>query len=67
MLTGALPAEDIAEPVVPLALRVSGHLLLGVVRVYSRQVNYLFADCSEAMHKIRMVGSRAVASTPTAC
>lgn len=46
--------QDIAEPVVPLALRVSGHLLLGVVRVYSRQVNYLFADCSEAMHKIRM-------------
>ena len=40
-------------PDVPIALRLSGHLLLGVVRVYSRQVNYLFNDCSETLVKIK--------------
>ena len=29
-----------------LALRLSGHLLLGVVRIYSKQVDYLFRDCA---------------------
>lgn len=28
-----------------MALRVSGHLLLGVVRIYSRKVKYLMEDC----------------------
>ena len=59
-------AEGIIEPVVPLALRMSGHLLLGVVRVYSRQVQYLFADCSDAMHKIRMVRAP-VPRVPSPC
>ena len=30
--------DNIVNPSVPLALRVSGHLLLGVVRIYSRKV-----------------------------
>ena len=42
------------NPTVPLALRVSGHLLLGVVRIYSRKVKYLMADCNEALVKIKM-------------
>ncbi|KAL0652988.1 hypothetical protein Bca4012_095679 [Brassica carinata] len=33
-------------PEAPLALRLSGHLLLGVVRIYSKQVDYLFRDCA---------------------
>lgn len=33
---------------------MSGHLLLGVVRIYSRKVRYLMNDCEEAMVKIRM-------------
>ncbi|ESQ44130.1 hypothetical protein EUTSA_v10005819mg [Eutrema salsugineum] len=33
-------------PEVPLALRLSGVLLLGVVRIYSKQVDYLFRDCN---------------------
>lgn len=37
-----------------LALRTSGHLLLGVVRIYSRQIRYLLADCSDAYSKIRL-------------
>eukprot|EP00555_Chaetoceros_dichaeta_P005827 CAMPEP_0198265788 /NCGR_PEP_ID=MMETSP1447-20131203/24649_1 /TAXON_ID=420782 /ORGANISM="Chaetoceros dichaeta, Strain CCMP1751" /LENGTH=98 /DNA_ID=CAMNT_0043955471 /DNA_START=167 /DNA_END=459 /DNA_ORIENTATION=- len=46
--------ESIVNPAVPLALRMSGHLLLGVVRIYSRKVRYLMNDCEEAMVKIRM-------------
>jgi len=46
--------DSIVNPAVPLALRVSGHLLLGVVRIYSRKVRYLMNDCHEAMVKIKM-------------
>lgn len=46
--------DSIVNPAVPLALRVSGHLLLGVVRIYSRKVKYLMYDCHEAMSKIKM-------------
>ena len=35
-------AQSIVSPQQPLALRVSGHLLLGLVRIYSRKVSYLF-------------------------
>lgn len=37
-----------------LALRTSGHLLLGVVRIHSRQAKYLLSDCNEAFVKIKM-------------
>jgi len=50
----ASSVESIVNPAVPLALRVSGHLLLGVVRIYSRKVRYLMYDCNEAMVKIKM-------------
>lgn len=46
-------ADSILFPEAPIALRLSGHLLLGVVRIYSRKVNYLFHDCSEALTKIK--------------
>lgn len=39
----------------PLALRLSGQLLLGVVRMYSRKARYLLDDCNEALMKIKMV------------
>ncbi|CAG8719476.1 35572_t:CDS:2, partial [Racocetra persica] len=38
----------------PMALRLSGQLLLGVVRIYSRKAKYLLDDCNEALHKIKM-------------
>ncbi|KAK5124534.1 hypothetical protein LTR85_001751 [Meristemomyces frigidus] len=38
----------------PMALRMSGQLLLGVVRIYSRKARYLLDDCSEALSKIKM-------------
>jgi len=50
----AASVDNIVNPTVPLALRVSGHLLLGVVRIYSRKVKYLLKDCDEAMVKIKM-------------
>ena len=45
---------SIANPTVPMALRVSGHLLLGIVRIYSRQVQFLLDDCHQAMIKVKM-------------
>jgi cohesin complex subunit SCC1 len=39
----------------PMALRLSGQLLLGVVRIYSRKARYLMDDCNEALHKIKTV------------
>ncbi|TKA73920.1 hypothetical protein B0A55_05055 [Friedmanniomyces simplex] len=38
----------------PIALRLSGQLLLGVVRIYSRKARYLLDDCNEALAKIKM-------------
>jgi len=45
--------NNIENPSVPMALRMSGHLLLGVVRIFSKKVVYLLTDCSEAMVKIK--------------
>jgi N terminus of Rad21 / Rec8 like protein len=50
----AASVESIVHPTVPLALRISGHLLLGVVRIYSRQVKYCLTDCHEAMVRIKV-------------
>ncbi|KAJ2848754.1 sister chromatid cohesion protein 1 [Coemansia brasiliensis] len=38
----------------PLALRLSGQLLLGVARIYARKARYLLEDCSEALIRIKM-------------
>jgi hypothetical protein len=43
------------QPKEELALRLSGHLLLGLSRIYSRKVGYLLSDCSDALVKIKMV------------
>lgn len=46
----------------PMALRLSGQLLLGVVRIYSRKARYLLDDCNEALLKIKMVSQVALSS-----
>eukprot|EP01100_Stratorugosa_tubuloviscum_P002797 TRINITY_DN1661_c0_g1_i1.p1 TRINITY_DN1661_c0_g1~~TRINITY_DN1661_c0_g1_i1.p1 ORF type:complete len:657 (+),score=301.52 TRINITY_DN1661_c0_g1_i1:7-1977(+) len=46
--------EAIKIPPLPIALRMSGHLLLGITRIYSLKVKYLLKDCSEALVKIKM-------------
>lgn len=39
----------------PMALRMSGQLLLGVVIIYRKKAKYLLDDCSEALSRIRLV------------
>mmetsp|Transcript_5985 Transcript_5985/g.9191 ORF Transcript_5985/g.9191 Transcript_5985/m.9191 type:complete len:698 (+) Transcript_5985:151-2244(+) len=51
-------------PTVPISLRLSGHLLLGVVRIYSRKVRYLLSDSSEAMVKIKQAFRPGVVDLP---
>ncbi|VDN30591.1 unnamed protein product, partial [Gongylonema pulchrum] len=46
--------DEILKPKVKMALRTTGHLLLGIVRIYSRKAKYLLADCNEAFFKIKM-------------
>ncbi|CZR14629.1 Rad21_Rec8 domain-containing protein [Caenorhabditis elegans] len=47
--------NEIMQPSQKLALRTTGHLLLGICRVYSRKTKYLLADCNEAFLKIKLV------------
>ncbi|KAK6144951.1 hypothetical protein DH2020_021771 [Rehmannia glutinosa] len=56
--------DSILSPDVPIALRLSSHLLLGVVRIYSRKVNYLFDDCSEALLKVKQAFRSAAVDLP---
>uniref|UniRef100_UPI00358E1EC5 double-strand-break repair protein rad21 homolog isoform X2 n=1 Tax=Myxine glutinosa TaxID=7769 RepID=UPI00358E1EC5 len=56
--------ESIISPKVKMALRTSGHLLLGVVRIYSRKAKYLLADCNEAFVKIKMAFRPGVVDLP---
>ncbi|CAD6197723.1 unnamed protein product [Caenorhabditis auriculariae] len=46
--------EEMIKPKVKMALRTTGHLLLGVVRIYSKKARYLLADTNEAVLKIRL-------------
>lgn len=50
----------------PMALRLSGQLLLGVVRIYKRQAGYLLDDCNDALVKIKMVRLSHLADVQTA-
>ncbi|CAK8683345.1 unnamed protein product [Clavelina lepadiformis] len=56
--------ETIISPQVKMALRTSGHLLLGVVRIYNRKAKYLLADCNEAFVKIKMAFRPGVVDLP---
>jgi len=50
--------DIIGQGQAPMALRLSGQLLLGVVRIYSRKARYLLEDCSDALLKIKVVCQR---------
>lgn len=50
--------KSLIDPTTPLALRLSGQLLLGLVRIYSKKARYLQDDCSSAMANIKVVFSR---------
>jgi len=55
---------SVAKPSAPLSLRVSAHLLLGLSRIFQRQVMYLFVESNEALVKIRAVSSPFDAAAP---
>ena len=46
--------ERIINPNFYIGLRTSGHLLFGVVRIYSRKAKYLLVDCNEACFKMKL-------------
>lgn len=52
------------EGPLPMALRLSGQLLLGVVRIYSRKAKYLLDDCNEANIKLKMAFRPGVVDLP---
>lgn len=60
LLTTSIPQSVVAilDPntttAVPIALRLSGQLLLGVARIYGRKAKYLLDDCNDALLKIKM-------------
>lgn len=46
-------ADAVQNPATPFALRMSGHLLLGVVRIFSHKVEFLYNDSNEAFSKMK--------------
>lgn len=58
--------QSVLNPSVPLALRISGHLMLGIVRIYSRKMRYLVTDCTEALWKMKLSYRPAVVDIPEA-
>ncbi len=41
-----------------MALRMSGHLLLGLAKIYQLQVNFLYVECNSVISKIKQVSWR---------
>lgn len=48
-------AGQIENPEQEMALRLSSHLLVGLSKIYTRKVQFLFTDCNEALSKITLV------------
>lgn len=44
----------LTQEVEPMTLRISGQLMLGVVRIYGRKVQYLMDDCRDTRERISM-------------
>jgi cohesin complex subunit SCC1 len=53
---------QIVQPVVPIALRTSGELLIGVVRVYALKVKQLLKDATDATVLLRATNVQLVAA-----
>ena len=49
---------QIENPDQEMALRLSSHLLVGLSKIYTRKVQFLFTDCNEALSKITLVSAR---------
>ena len=46
-------AEEIRKPAQPLALRLSGQLLLGITRIYYKKVTLLLDDGKQAVERLK--------------
>lgn len=46
--------DQIKKPVNPLALRTSGHLLVGLSRIFARKVHYLYTDTTETYQRLNL-------------
>eukprot|EP00758_Cryptobia_borreli_P004511 Tbor_TRINITY_DN4421_c0_g1::TRINITY_DN4421_c0_g1_i1::g.7912::m.7912 len=51
---------QIVDPAVPIALRTSGELLIGVVRIYALKVKHLWKDATEATNLLRAANVQVV-------
>lgn len=58
------PADSIINPEAPLALRLSGQLLLGLVRLYLRRLQFLEEDAGLALRGLARVSRAAAAGLP---
>lgn len=47
-------AEIVAGRLPPMALRLTGQLLLGAAKIYSRKARYLWEDCSDALSRLKL-------------
>ncbi|CAD5233270.1 unnamed protein product [Bursaphelenchus xylophilus] len=45
--------NEILQPKSKMSLRTTGHLLLGIVRIFSKKTKYVLADCNEAFVRIK--------------
>lgn len=43
----------LGQELLPMALRLSGQLLFGVARIYSRKTKYLLDDCNETLVRVK--------------
>lgn len=54
--------KAIVNPIEPLSLRLSAHLLLGLVRIQVKKTEYLYKDLNETVIKIRIGPLNSVSS-----
>lgn len=61
-------SEYISRPLQnnPITLRLSGQLLLGVVRIYSRKTKYLLDDVNDVLYKLKSSFKHVAATGPSA-
>ena len=55
-------SEGLRKPATPMALRTSGHLLVGLSRIYAKKVIYLLSDSTETLATLVSRGKAASAA-----
>ncbi|GFQ68272.1 double-strand-break repair protein rad21 homolog [Trichonephila clavata] len=57
--------RDIMCKEIILDLRLSGHLLVGIVKIFSRKTKYLLNECSEIFNKVTIFRTSKIDISPT--